>query len=100
MYRRRGSCGRRQYYAAVRELKEETGLCVNRENGKLIFEIIKNNFFSDIWLFRQDFDINDVILQENETTAAKYAAKEEILDMISGNKFIAYDYIPELFKKI
>jgi len=75
--------------AAVREIKEEIGLDVNPENGKLIKSSISEDSFLDVWLFQQDFDINDVVLQENETVDAKYATLDEIQCMIENGEFIS-----------
>ena len=86
--------------AAIREVKEELGLDVRAENGKCVFtKIQRGNAISDIWLFRQDFSTNDIVLQENETIDAKYVTKEEILQMIDNDEFFAFDYIDELFEK-
>ena len=83
--------------AAVREVKEETGLDVKFENGACVFTITREDSICDVWLFKQDFDINDVYLQENETTDAKYATANEIRAMINNGEFIAFHYIEELF---
>jgi len=74
--------------AAVREIKEELGLNVNPENGKLIKTSIREDSFFDVWLFQKDFDLEDVVLQENETVDAKYATLDEIKCMIERGKFI------------
>ena len=88
--------------AAIREVKEETGLVVSTENGELMIRIPPrdNNAFGDVWLFRQDFDICDVILQENETCDAKWATKDEIRQMLKSGKFCSFHYLEELFKRI
>lgn len=83
--------------AAVREVKEETGLSVLPENGKLLFTFKRENSFCDVWLFRQDFDIDDVVLQEGETCDAKWANKKEITEMIRTGEFFRFSYIDELF---
>jgi 8-oxo-dGTP pyrophosphatase MutT (NUDIX family) len=85
--------------AAVREVKEELGLDLKRENGRCMYTITRENDISDVWLFRQDFNISDVILQEYETTDAKYATAEEIRQMIENGEFIAFHYIEDLFEK-
>ena len=84
--------------AAIREVKEEIGLDVKPENGSCLFTETRDNDICDIWLFRQDFDINDVVLQENETTDAKYATKEEVLQMITDDEFVAFHNIVELLE--
>jgi len=74
--------------AAVREVKEEMGLDLDPENGECILSAISEDAFFDVWLFKQDFDINDVVLQENETVDAKYATLDEIRSMIDNGEFI------------
>ena len=86
--------------AAIREVKEETGLDVHPENGIRVFSSMGADYISDVWLFRQDFDIHDVVLQENETIDAKYANIEEIRSMIDKGEFIAFNYIEDLFSKV
>lgn len=85
--------------AAIREVKEETGLNAKPENGSCVFSITREDNICDVWLFRQDFDINDVVLQENETVDAKYASKDEIRRMIKTGEFIAFHYIEDLFER-
>ena len=85
--------------AAVREVKEEIGLDVKPENGGCIFTITGDDSICDIWLFKQDFNIDEVRLQENETTDAKYATAVEIQTMIDNGEFIAFHYINDLFEK-
>jgi len=74
--------------AAVREVKEEVGLDVDPENGKCIISSINEDAFFDVWLFQQDFDLCDVVLQENETVDARYASLDEIKEMIRNDEFI------------
>jgi len=74
--------------AAVREIKEEIGLDVDPKNGTLIKSAMNEDSFVDVWLFQQDFDLGDVVLQENETVDAKYATLDEIERMIQNDEFI------------
>ena len=84
--------------AAVREIKEELGLDAEPENGRCLLTLTRDGDICDIWLFTQDFDIEDVILQENETTDAKYASINEIYKLIDDGEFIPFHYIGELFE--
>lgn len=86
--------------AAMREVKEETGFTVLPENGKCIMSYRRVDTFVDIWLFRQDFDIKDVVFQENETCGAMYATKEQILKMKDERKLVPFSYLDEFFNKI
>ena len=76
--------------AALREVKEETGFTLNPENGRLIFSSQGEDWFKDVWYFRQDFDIEKVILQEGETCEAKYASPEEILALQESGEMVSY----------
>ena len=86
--------------SAIKEAKEETGLDLKTENGMFLFTHKFDDAFLDIWLFRQDFDLKDVILQEGETVDAKYATIDEIRELVQNNKFIPCDYIGELYAKV
>jgi len=86
--------------AAVREVREEAGLSADPANGECVFTFTCENDICDIWLFRQDFNLEDVTLQENETVDAKYASADEIRRMIAGGEFYAYDYMENLFAYI
>jgi len=76
--------------AALREVKEETGLTLLPENGRLISSSQGSDWFKDVWYFRQDFDIGKVILQEGETCEAKYASAEEILALQESGEMVSY----------
>lgn len=85
--------------AAIREVKEETGLTVLPQNGKLILTQQRDNVFFDVWLFRQDFELSDVVLLEGETDDARYATIEEIKAMMEADEFVTAYYFDELTKE-
>ena len=93
---------------ALKETREEIGIMLEPKNGqifKLYNEPHKNDdgsVFIDVWLFRQDFDIEMVLLQPEENCDAMWASKEKIKQMIYDGHFIppqeAYPYIDKIFK--
>ncbi len=85
--------------AAIREVKEETGLDAAAENCECIFTLTHEDSICDVWLFGQDFDLSDVVLQDGETTDAKYATADEIRHMIDKGEFIAFRYVEDLFER-
>ena len=86
--------------AALREVEEETGLQLKKENGKVLLSLKRTNDFCDVWYFRQDFDLKDVILQEGETVDKKYATAREIIAMRDRGEFVSFRYLDQLLDMI
>lgn len=85
--------------AAIREAKEETGIDLVPENGRIIKSTILEHYICDVWEFSQEVDLNDIKLQEGETTDAKLASGAEITEMLKNKSFIPYVEIVEMFLK-
>ena len=80
----------------LKEVKEETGLDAEADKVKIAASYTRADAHVDIWLFKQDFDLEDVVLQEGETIDARYAKKEEILEMIKRGDFVSNEIFIEL----
>ena len=83
--------------AAIREVREETGLVAFPENAQRIYTFRREDDFCDVWLVRQDFDINSVVLLPGETVDKKYATVEEILEMYEKKELVPYSYLNDFF---
>jgi 8-oxo-dGTP pyrophosphatase MutT (NUDIX family) len=81
--------------ATIREAAEESGIMLLPENAELFSTYRRGNSFYDNWLFRQDFDLRDVILQDGETIDAKSATCAEISAMMKLGEFIGRDVFRE-----
>jgi 8-oxo-dGTP diphosphatase len=77
-------------HAALREMREETGIELDPACGRVVASEQWSDSFCDVWLFRQNFDPSTVILQEGETTAAMAASREQILQMEREGEFIPF----------
>ena len=86
--------------AALREVLEETGLSLCPDKGSCIFQFKYVDNFTDIWLFRQDFDLADVRLLEGETCDVMYASKKTIRKLDADGLLVPYDYLDKLFEII
>ncbi len=86
--------------AAIRELQEETGITVHAENGKILDTMRRVNDFVDLWLFREDFDLSDVKLQEGETCGAKLVTLAELQEMAKHEELAPYSYLDQFILKI
>ena len=76
---------------AVRELNEELGVNVDKNNAVLL-GTTKRYYVGcpdilDVWLFKSDVDVNDLKLQEEEVCDAKWASAEEIKQLVEDGKF-------------
>jgi isopentenyldiphosphate isomerase len=89
--------------AAQREVKEELGIILNRNNGEMIKRLMLwDKAIIDVWLFRQEVDISEVVLQPKETDDVRWATIASIKELIENDKFLSSQrlpYIDELFQR-
>lgn len=74
--------------ATVREVKEEIGLNITEAELTYLHEYKQKNYFMDIYLVKKDIDINNLVLDKNETISAKWVAKEELQKMIDNREIV------------
>lgn len=86
--------------ACAREVYEELGIKLDMEKAKVFFTKLRQDKITDVWVIRQDFLIDECILQKEEVSDAKWASKDEVKKLIEEKKFINYDYIDKLFEMI
>ena len=72
--------------AIVRELLEETGIRGKPEDFELLESRRDRDAFFDFYCLKNDTPIEEVVLQEGETTAAKWATFEEVHEMIKNRE--------------
>ena len=70
-----------------RECKEELGLTVDAENLELIMMVKRSIAFIDIYLWKANVDLNDVVMQVEEVQDVKWATVSEIKEMIDSGEF-------------
>ena len=95
--------------AVIREVKEEAGILLRPAKAELFCSYRQHRAFYDHWLFSQDFNLSEVILQEGETVDAKAATWDEIDEMKKRGQFLnkqmmntpfdAFDLLKEQFSK-
>ena len=81
--------------AALRELREETGLAIPPERGSVVYSYRKDHYFCDVWLFQYDFRPEEIRLLENETCGAMCATADEILQMRREGLLVPYGYMED-----
>ena len=74
--------GERPIDGMYRECKEEIGVDLNPEKVELMMSIKRSRVFVDIYLDRENFDINDFKLQEEEVDKVEWLSRNQIAQMI------------------
>ena len=47
----------------------------------------------DVWLFHQEVELNNLVLQENETSSVKLVSLDVLIDMYNNGEFLSfYDF--------
>lgn len=73
---------------ALREVREEVGIALRREDAQLLKSERRKQSFYDIWLFHKDFSITEVQLQPEEVTAAKWVTRAIYEDMARQGQIV------------
>ena len=82
--------------AALREVREETGLALDPADGELLLRWTGEFFLCDVFLFRRRIDPAALTLQPAETEAARLAPLREIRALQKAGQFVPWDYIDTL----
>lgn len=82
--------------AAVREVREETGVELDPGAGRCVITYRRDNYFCDVWLFRHEFDLSAVTLLEGETCGKMKADAATIRKMYEEGILVPYRYLDEL----
>ncbi len=87
---------------ARRELLEELGIDYDFSNKISEFTINSENLFDDYFYIMMDINVEDLVLQEEEVAAAKWATQEEILKMVDDGQFAITnrEFMMFIFKKL
>ena len=88
----------------VRELREELGIKVEENEGKLYKTIRRDDppaDFKELWLFRKDIDIKDITFPDGEAVEAKWVTIDELEQMTENKEIIGVrDFTREDYEKI
>lgn len=62
------------------------------EKAEIQFSVKRTDFFCDVWLIRQDFDIYSCKLQVEEVSEVKWVTINEISELLAKGEFWPYRY--------
>ena len=75
----------------IRELKEELGIEFSKKEAIFLKEIKRNHTipdFKDIWLFRKDIKLEDIVFEDGEAIEAKWGSIDEFLKMCDNKQMV------------
>lgn len=86
---------------ARREVKEELGFNVSIDKIEFLLSYKREHLFVDVWLVKDDININKLVLQEEEVAEAKLVSLQEISNLIKNGEFVPIiDIYYELFLRL
>lgn len=77
--------GEKPIDAVYRECKEELGTNLNPNKVEFMMSLKRNHVFLDIFLDKENFNENDLKLQEEEVSGIKWFDRQEIKEIIKSN---------------
>lgn len=85
-----------------RETMEEMGIQLNMEEVQLINHYRTGEVWLDTYLIKQEIDLKDIIMQEDEVSEVKWATYEEIEELVKENQFLEnrWEYVRDILKNI
>ena len=92
--------GEKSIDAAIREVKEELGISVKKENAVFIGR--SRRYYDncpdilEVWLFHQDVSIDDVVIQKDEVNDAMWASKDKVQQLFNLGKFEGNSFFEEV----
>lgn len=84
-----------------RETLEELGIQLNIENLKLMRKYRTGNVWVNEYFIKQDIDLKDIVMQEDEVCDVKWATYDEIEEIWENGSFIEnrWEFVRDLIEK-
>lgn len=81
--------GERPIDGMLRECKEEIGIDLNLDNVEFMMSIKRRNVFIDVYLSRENLNINEMRLQVEEVDKVEWLTRERIQELIKNDETAA-----------
>lgn len=76
----------------IREVYEEIGIKLNKDNYEFLNTQIYKKQFVDIYKGNLSIDVSDIKIQEDEVSAFKLVTKKEFIEMSNNNQIVKSVY--------
>lgn len=84
--------------AALRVIKEHTGITVPAEDGKCLLSFVNGNTIADIWLWGFDAPLESVSYDEKRYTKADHASKMDVIILKNSFMLVPFNYTRDLLQ--
>mgnify|MGYP001037458902 CR=1 FL=1 len=92
--------GEDAWQACQRELKEELGIQIQKEDAQLFAILKRHDSFNAVWVIRSEVSEKDLKLQKEEVAQAKWIEMDNIKKMMTQGSFHKYQYFDWLMDYI
>lgn len=75
------------YDTVIREVKEELGIDVSKDNVIEVNTYIREKYIQKVYYLKKDINIDDITIQESEVEFIKWLDKDTINKLIDDGKF-------------
>ena len=93
-------CGEDAWDACKRELMEELGIAATRENSEMVAAFKRIDSYNTVWLVHTDSKAEELVLQTEEVSDAKWVTIAELKAMAKEGTFNYYRYLDWLLDYI
>lgn len=74
---------------AIREVKEEIGIDIKDDEIEYLLSFKREKGFVDIWLVKKDVAIDELVLQKEEVSEAKWVSLKELIKLVESGEMVA-----------
>ena len=84
----------------IREIEEEIGIELKKEEGHFLGTIQKENYFRDVWKFKRDISSKDIFYNDGEVIDSKWVLLDEYVDLYNNGEIApSGDFIIKMLKE-
>ncbi len=86
--------------AIIREIEEEIGIELKKEEGQFLGTIQKENYFRDVWKFKRDISSKDIFYNDGEVIDSKWVLLDEYVDLYNNGEIApSGDFVIKMLKE-
>lgn len=74
---------------AIREVKEELGITVHNDEIEYLLSFKREKGFVDVWLIKNDIQLEELVLQKEEVSDVKWVSVEELINLLEKGEMLA-----------